>query len=215
MYDEGMSPNGWQELMVKNSEQQRRDGTGDGGDGTGDEQGLPGGIGALAVLLAELDDIMSQGNTDSETVASKANALEQEVERIADGTEEKIAALESELDQLKEMLVGVDEFEATQESMPQHEFRELLAEIVQELCQPLSATNCAVNMTLGGHVGDLNNKQHEVLSVASKCGHRLDKLLEHLKDIVGMPRGLKPEKDKIYKHAKNAGKHGIHVVDQE
>jgi len=192
LYDEGMTPSGWQALSVKNNEQQSP------GDGAGGEQGGSGGIGALAVLLAELDDLMSARSSDSDVIGNKASDIAQEVDRIAEGTEEKIEALGSEFDQIKEMLVGADEFEASQKNMPQHEFRELLAEIVQELCQPLSATNCAVNMTLEGHVGDLNNKQHEVLSVASKCGHRLDKLLEHLKNIVGMPSGLKPDKEKIY-----------------
>ncbi|NCC50072.1 MAG: hypothetical protein EOM20_02535 [Spartobacteria bacterium] len=207
LYAAGMTPNGWQELMVKKEEHR---GVGSGPGRSGDEPGIPGGMGALAVLLAELDDLMSAaGNSDS--IGQKASAIEEEVERIAEGTEEKIEALGSEFDQIKKMLVGVQEFEASRETMPQHEFRELLAEIVQELCQPLSATNCAVNMTLGGHVGELNSKQQEVLGVASKCGHRLDKLLERMKEIVGMPKGLKPAKEKLYDLSSTTCDTGVHI----
>jgi signal transduction histidine kinase len=203
MYDAGMTPHGWRELLVKSRQETAEDfaagtaaaGTGTGGTGGSGGSDLPGGIGALAVLLAELDDMMAGEDISPEKVDDTVTEIGKEVERIAEATEQKIEALGVDLEG---MMVGEEEYLQTHHAMPQHEFRDLLAEIVQELCQPLSAANCAVNMTLGGHVGEINDKQQDVLAVASRCGKRLDKLLERLKQIVGMPKGLKPDKERVY-----------------
>jgi hypothetical protein len=75
---------------------------------------------------------------------------------------------------------------------------DLLAEIAQELVQFLSAINCAVHMTLGGLIGTINQDQREVLGVASDCGNRLAGLLKRLIQIVGLPKSLHPDKDRVY-----------------
>jgi hypothetical protein len=180
----GLPAAGWRELMVK---------SGVGADeGGADGRGVAG-MGVLAVLLSELDEMMSS-TIDTQAMGEKMTELGHKVEEIAEGTEQKIEVLGQKIEEDEEAMAGAKK----KVKMSRKALMELLAEIVQELCQSLSAINCAVGMTLAGHVGDINTEQREVLGVASNCARRLDQLLDRLFEIVGLPKGLTPDKDIVY-----------------
>jgi len=158
---------------------------------------VPQGISALAALLQELDELM-KGTPETDRVTGVMQRIGAEAETVAADAEAKISELESALAQQDQMLIGVEEAERLKIKLSRRKMLELLAEIAQELAQSLSAINCAVGMLLARHLGEINSDQAEVLQVAARCGERLDKLLERLVEIVGLPSGLAPEKEKAY-----------------
>ncbi|MBN1268294.1 MAG: hypothetical protein JXB04_01795 [Kiritimatiellae bacterium] len=186
----GVTPDGWRELVVKTRKEPMATGRGE------MDQGIAG-VGVLAVLLNELDDMMAS-MPDPRALGQKVAQLGDRVNDLADGTEQKIEKLDEKMKAEDEALAGIGETEKSKAKLSRKALMELLAEIVQELCQSLSAINCAVGMTLAGHIGDLNDEQREVLGVASNCARRLDQLLERLFEIVGLPTSLTPKKDIVY-----------------
>lgn len=193
----GLTPEGWKELVVKSGKEPVMveavgPGRGDGSSGTD-----PVSLGVLAMLLSELDQMMANV-TDPHAVGNKLVEIGQHAQQVADMAAKRLEDLKNVLQQEDELLVNMDESSRSKVKMSRATLMELLAEIVQELCQSLSAINCAVGMTLAGHIGDINEDQKQVLSVAATCGHRLDDLLDRLIEIVGLPKGLQPDKEKVY-----------------
>lgn len=195
----GLTPEGWQELVVKSAKEsfaERAESTaarGAGGTGGPDSVSL----GVLAMLLSELDQMMANV-TDPHAVGNKLVEIGHHAERVADIAAKRLEELKTILQEEDEVLIDMDELHRSRVKMSRAAMMELLAEIVQELCQSLSAINCAIGMTLAGHIGDINEDQRQVLGVAATCGHRLDELLDRLISIVGLPRGLQPDKESVY-----------------
>ncbi len=67
---------------------------------------------------------------------------------------------------------------------------EILAEIGQELCQPLSVINCSIDMIRGGSLGEIVEMQREMLDMAYDSGQKLKVLIERLIAIAGTPKGM-------------------------
>ncbi|RKX33263.1 MAG: hypothetical protein DRP22_00635 [Verrucomicrobia bacterium] len=189
LIESGLSPDGWSQLVVSSIRSSAPSGM---------ELRIPSGIGALAALLEELDELMKAPEGKSAELRQVMERIGNEVERAADRTEARIGELEKKLAAQEETLIGVEEAERQKIRLSRRAMLELLAEIAQELAQSLSAINCAVGMLLARHLGDINNDQQDVLQVAARCGERLDKLLERLVEIVGLPSGLTPEKERAY-----------------
>ncbi len=191
----GLTPDGWKELVVKSKSETvaPAPAASEGGSSGTD----PVSLGVLAMLLSELDQMMANV-TDPHAVGNKLVEIGQHAQQVADHAARRLEDLKNVLQQEEELLVNMDESNRSQVRMSRAALMELLAEIVQELCQSLSAINCAVGMTLAGHIGDINEDQKQVLSVAATCGHRLDDLLDRLIEIVGLPKGLQPDKEKVY-----------------
>ncbi len=161
-------------------------------------QDVIGGLGSLATLLSEMDRMMAASEVNHEEVLGKVAQVNEGVDTLSDSTRQKIEVLDDKIQDAQQALDAVDKTQADKVRMSQDAMMELLAEIVQELCQSLSAINCAVSMTRAGHIGDVNSEQNEVLGVAQKCGQRLDELLNRIIEIVGLPESLEPDKESVY-----------------
>jgi len=186
----GLAPDGWRELVVKSQMA--------GGDGESGGLKIPGGIGALAALLEELDQLMNAPRPDPNSLRQRLDQIDEALDTQGILTAGKIKELNKTIAEDGQLLLGVEEAERQQLHLSRARMLALLAEIVQELAQSLSAINCAIGMILAGHLGDINSDQREVLEVANRCGERLDSLLDRLIEIAGLPEGLEPEKDKLY-----------------
>lgn len=186
--DAGLNPEGWKELVVKS-------GTGGGGGGEG---GGSGDIGMLSILLTQLTDLMESAEATPDKLDKKVEGIDKEVENIAAGTGSKITELAQKIENERENLQHPEKHTAEELKQNHADMMELLAEIVQELCQPVAATNCAVGMLLSGHIGEISDVQRHMLDVAHRCGERLDTLLSRLVEIVGLPEGLTPDKESVY-----------------
>jgi len=62
-----------------------------------------------------------------------------------------------------------------------------LSEVAQELMQPLTAMNAALEMLSGGYVGDVTPEQQKILLLAYNSGDHLRHLMDELISIVGFP----------------------------
>ena len=71
----------------------------------------------------------------------------------------------------------------------------MLAEIGQEICQPLSVINCSLDMVRGKALGPLTPPQEEMLALAAESGARLDMLANKIIEISGVPKGTKPDSE--------------------
>jgi len=151
----------------------------------------PADIGALAMVLARIDELMQDTHPDQQQVSRLVQEVKESLAPVTVGTERRIEALEDKIRAL-------DTF-GYKASSQARETRNLLfaslAEIAQELLQPLTVINCSLNMTLAGYGGPLGEKQHEVLDMAGKSGQRMEQLITKLMKIVGMPAQLSTNKD--------------------
>lgn len=187
----GLDQEGWKELVIKSG----ADGGGKhGGAGEGDGSGTQ----MLSLLLTQLTELMESAEATPEKLNQKVAGIDKEVESIAEGTGSKIDKLAQKIESERENLQHPEQHSKEELTKNHADMMELLAEIVQELCQPVAATNCAVSMLLSGHIGQISEVQRHMLDVAQRCGERLDTLLARLVEIVGLPEGLAPDKESVY-----------------
>jgi hypothetical protein len=71
----------------------------------------------------------------------------------------------------------------------------VLAEVGQEICQPLAVVNCAIEMILNRSLGDITEPQIEMLTLATDGGARLKQLADKLMEIAGLPETMNPDAD--------------------
>lgn len=185
----GMSAAGWRELVAKS-------GTGESGGGDGGGTGAGGAdLGALTMLLSQLDRLMDGEPPDPKSVGETVKEVGGQVSRLSESTKDKMDELGKTLDDAETAVQQARE--AGKTSPEKLAGRELLAEIVQELCQPATAISCSAMMLLEGMFGALPPDQADVLRTVSDCGDKLNRLLEHLKNIVGYPSDFVPKHDQV------------------
>ncbi len=184
----GMTPEGWQELVV-------RSGAGPGGQGASEASA---GLAALGALLEKLDRLMSSGKTQTPEAQQAITQVQQGVQRAAEQAAGKIHDLENTV---VKTAGGLDAPETNWRRLSaeqQVHTMELIAEIVQELAQPLSAMNCAVGMTLQERIGPLADAQKNILALAADSGEKIADLFERLRKVTGLPHSLIPDKESVY-----------------
>ena len=69
----------------------------------------------------------------------------------------------------------------------------MLAEIIQELCQPLSVVSCTLGMLEAQSLGGLAGSQLEMVKLARESNERLEGLVDKLRNISGNPTSLSPD----------------------
>ena len=71
----------------------------------------------------------------------------------------------------------------------------ILAEVVQELCQPLSVISCSLGMISGNNLGDVAAAQLDMLKLAEESAAKMAILIDNLQQVAGLPSGLTPNRD--------------------
>ena len=71
----------------------------------------------------------------------------------------------------------------------------LMAELGQELRQPLTVVTGAIDMLLGRFFGPVSDEQKPILDMASESSRTLDDLISRMIRIAGMPTSLTPDED--------------------
>ncbi len=177
----GLPESGWRELVAKS--------------GAGGSPGGGADLGALTMLLSQLDRLMEGGQPDPKSVGETVKEVGSQVSSLTEATKDKMNELGETLDQAE---TDVSEAQAAGKRPPQKlAGRELLAEIVQELCQPATAISCSAMMLQEGMFGPLPPDQADVMQTVADCGDKLNRLLEHLKNIVGYPSDFIPKHDQV------------------
>lgn len=190
----GLSMDGWVELLAKS-------GAGDTDDGAGIAS-----VGHLAMLLEQMETNVretmggagSGAGGDYPVALDIMKDVDKEVQKMVIRTEKKIQDLVS---QVRAEVNGSDDSDGGRTTqtgevnLSRKKLLERLAEIVQELCQPLSVINCTVQMILAGCLGGVSDQQSEMLKLADDSGAKLQVLIDHLLKISGVPKGLRPDQE--------------------
>jgi len=169
----GLDAQDWQQLLVKNAEAALA------------KTGRIAGAEALGSLLSQMNNLFDPGK-----IASGKTQEEEQVSSLVTQLEHEVATVTAEtarkLDQLEKRIR--DKPELSREAM-----LAILAEIGQEICQPLSVITCSIDMVRGKALGELTPPQKEMLDLAAESGARVEMLANKLIQISGVPKGMKPD----------------------
>lgn len=187
----GLPPEGWHELLVRSGARARPP------VGDGAKVGLTS-VGSLALLLANMEHTIEEGKDDPGKINKMSGVLAQidrQVADILDSTEKKIASLADEVKVEEESTEAAKKGEkpAREPKMSRKELMKILAEIVQELCQPLSVIDCSLEMIKTKNLGEVNDAQTEMLVLAASNSARMRKLIDRLLEVSGVPKDMSPD----------------------
>ncbi len=184
LMESGLTPEGWEELVIRSKMQKGRKGAAAETDGEA--------AGVLAMLLSNLDQVLSAAQQGGE--AAPAEQVDQAVHQVSDQVATVVAQTQSSIEafgeELKQLEAAVKE---SGEPLRLRRLIEILAEIVQEFCQPLSVINASVDMIRSRYLGDITPQQAEMLGLAAESGARLRLLVDRLLEISGVPVSTKPD----------------------
>jgi hypothetical protein len=193
LIENGVSSEGWRELVVKSG---ALDGTGGKSESSADTGRI------LAVLLTQLSELVdAKTDPGRQTELTKTIAkLGGEVDRTVAETERKIQVLSEEARRVEaDDGISNDAAAGGAGKMSRQEILRSLAEIGQELCQPLTIINCCLGVLSANRLGELNEPQRRTLRLAADNGKRLSALVTKLMGIFGFPADSAPDQEIIGK----------------
>jgi len=144
------------------------------GRAAGGSTSLPDGLSTLTTVFEQLEKLMKSKATDGTAVKDLLGRANENLDDTLGTTREKLAVLSS--------TIG-----GQAHTMSRAELLSALAEVAQELMQPLTAINASLEMMLEGYVGGITRDQHDLLKLASNSGEHLKYLMDMLIQIVGCP----------------------------
>jgi hypothetical protein len=135
---------------------------------------LPDGLKALTTVFDKLEKLMQSEAIDGTKVKHLLGQAHDNLDDTLGTTRDKLAALSS--------TIG-----GQAHRMSRSDLLASLAEVAQELMQPLTAIKTSVEMMLHGYVGNVSEEQQDLLELASNSGEHLQFLMDMLINIVGCP----------------------------
>jgi hypothetical protein len=183
-----LSPAEWRKMVVQSK---RPDGSGTGSGGGDAEFSLGANLGTLGMVLEKLEALMRTDHPAQLDVASLVEKAEASVSGLTECTEKKINSLSEIIqgDMPEEKTIGGSAI-----NMRASDLLATLAEIAQELAQPLTAINTSLEMVLNGYVGEVSEEQKSLLTLANGSGEHMHYLMDQLQAIVGYPTNLGVDK---------------------
>jgi hypothetical protein len=142
------------------------------------------GLNTLAMVFEKLERVMKADETDGGQVEHLLGQANDNLGSATHSTKKKIDTLSKHLHIIEEDTGTVG---GHAQEMNRKELLSSIAEISQELMQPLTAINTSLEMLLGGYVGEVASDQRNLLALASSSGDDLNYLMQELIKIVGIP----------------------------
>ena len=196
--EQGLSVDGWRELVVKSGAATTSGGAATGG-GLADDGTETGRV--LAALLTRLTEVVSAAPSAAGNDAAPDAVLitigNTEIRKTTARAETKIDALAEEVSKLASSSSA--EAGDGQKKLAYDRIIATIAEICQELRQPLAVVNCTLGIMTSGMLGTLTESQRDTLRLATDSGQRLALLVDKLVAISGVPASLAPDQDLIKK----------------
>ena len=195
LMEQGLSVDGWRELVVKSGAATTSGGAATGG-GLADDGTETGRV--LAALLTRLTEVVSAAPSAAGNDAAQiVGKLDDEIRKTTARAETKIDALAEEVSKLASSSSA--EAGDGQKKLAYDRIIATIAEICQELRQPLAVVNCTLGIMTSGMLGTLTESQRDTLRLATDSGQRLALLVDKLVAISGVPASLAPDQDLIKK----------------
>ena len=217
---EGLSEEGWQELVVRSGigpaaaasedvSESAPDGGRAGSDISNDTRDV-------STLISLLDDLTSAVKKDPSDTADGGlmKVLEKvgrEVDAAIASTDEKVEALARFAEILAQEDVGRDTLSAPDPatesarsnavegrskrltSVQQRSVMRILGEITQELSQPLSVIGCTLDMLRNMDAENLNQSKEPLIDLARESVARMDDLIQKVARVTGLPKEMYPD----------------------
>lgn len=189
----GLDVSGWHALLAKS-----KTGTAEDRALGESEDGTMAAVGNLATLLDQLMTDVEATPTEATPPEEQADRLTQhltevnaEVQQLTAVTEHKIHDLVAEIQADLATPEGAEA--AAPQRLSKRKLVKALAEIVQEICQPLSVVGCSLNILTEKMLGELTDPQMDTLKLANESVQKIHKLVDAMVLIAGMPTELDPD----------------------
>lgn len=150
--------------------------------GGGKQPPIASGLNTIAMVFEKLENLIKADKKDDGKVKDLLGQANHNLDDTLDSTKEKLELLSQKIADEDTGTIG-----GQGRIMNRKELLSSIAEIAQELMQPLTAINASLEMMLGGYVGDVNQEQHTILDLANNSGAHLTYLMKELIEIVGCP----------------------------
>jgi hypothetical protein len=183
--DQGLTQAGWQELTVRFSPP-TPSGTGSGGRGDGGSGSADGvnEIKVLTLLLARIGETIQKPTAETPSqIQDLIGETNQHLAALAEITDQKIGTLQAMLTE-----------EKLASTLSRQQILEVLAEIAQEIMQPLTIISGTLAMIRSLRAGPLNDTQGELLSMIAESSDRMSVLVNHLMLLAGTPETKNPNR---------------------
>ncbi|MDA0576547.1 MAG: hypothetical protein O3B24_00440 [Verrucomicrobia bacterium] len=163
---------------------------------------VPGG-GELAPLLVRLERLADALAKEPEGPPRQAftglmGEVHAHVGALVEQTAQKIQKVTDEIHADAKAAATADDVARQQRlglNMTRRKLIEMLAEIVQELCQPLSVISCSIDMMQSRMLGEVSDTQMEMLKLVTDSTARLRGLVDGLQKIAGVPATMAPDRE--------------------
>jgi signal transduction histidine kinase len=139
-------------------------------------------------VLDQFDALMKT-DAPKEKVQAVVEAMRSSVDEVASDTERRLERFDREWGALRGQAADANTL---------RDLMDRLAELGQELLQPLTVINCVLNMLASGGTEVIPETSRDMVNLANESGNRMRDLMQRLLDIVGLPRSLTPEFERIY-----------------
>lgn len=192
--DGGLTSEDWVELLVRGG---LLDPTGEASGAVTREQ-FEGLLAGLEKGIAEAGRTAADG--DRESLTNVVREVDRTVNALVADTHQRIRDLANEVheDEAAEPPAAKPAAKPgtpRKTSMTRKRMLVILAELVQEMCQPLSVITCSLDMISTQTLGDVNDSQVDVLRLASDSAAKVKTLVNDLRKISGDPDSLTPDAD--------------------
>ncbi|MEI6892546.1 MAG: hypothetical protein V5783_10290 [Pontiella sp.] len=140
------------------------------------------GLTSLTRVFERLENLIKPNHSDGETVKDLMGQANENLGHTTRSTTKKLASLSKQLTEHKGGTIG-----GHGRNMEQDDLLAALAEVAQELMQPLTAITASLEMMLKGFVGEITEDQRDLLNLSTKSGEHLKYLMKELIHLVGCP----------------------------
>ncbi len=155
--------------------------------------------------LAELLTKLGKGLEDGEAMGEKTTAgifkilssIDRELKKLVDRTERKILKMIEAIRADESLITDHDSEHEPRLRLSRRKLLEMLAEIGQELCQPLTVINCALETIRSERLGPVTQPQADLLQLGKESAARLEELISKLTELSGLPKSLSPDEQII------------------
>ena len=198
LVESGLSNNDWKILLSKTGVGTAEDAVTVAGQGV-DSVVL---LGHLANLLTKMESTVGKdsgpvaatgGNKEKKDIGGVVKEVNNELGAIVTTTSKKIDNLVKNLRADAEAEASDAPETEKKARMSRRKLMELLAEIGQELCQPLAVINCTLGLVVSESIGEVTGDQREMLNLAISSEEKLKLLADRLMELSGVPTTLSPD----------------------
>ncbi len=147
---------------------------------------LPQALSTLADVLGRFDSLMSTEAPSRDEIRELMGEIGATVHEVVEDAGERMARLEIQWNRIRSRKAGAEGVERLMNR---------IAEITQELLQPITVIQTILNMLSDGLGGE---DTADMVRLARESGDRLKGLMDRLLGIVGLPETLSPNFDLVY-----------------